>query len=112
MRTQWLFEEIADHRYRTNIQLWRSRGQAMVLAPLPPYEGTLLSHSAGDVRMVQRKLWRAFDERGYDCGTAESPELAARLLPRVQRSLWSVPSRDDQEGVHDALRGHPRGVPA
>ena len=93
MRVEWIYDNRGYGRNKTMVQLWRMKGSAMVFAPVAPYEGVLLDHSAGEVQLVKRGLWRAVDETGREHGTAASPAAAAELLPRVQRSLdeWRRP---------------------
>ena len=86
MRVEWIYDG-RESWNKTTVQLWREKGSAMVFAPIAPYEGVLLDHYAGEVRLVKRGLWRAVDETGREHGTAASPAAAAELLPRVQRSL-------------------------
>ena len=87
MRVEWIYDNRGYGWNKTMVQLWRMKGSAMVFAPVAPYEGVLLDHSAGEVQLVKRGLWRAVDETGREHGTAASPAAAAELLPRVQRSL-------------------------
>ena len=93
MRVEWIYDNRGYGWNKTMVQLWRMKGSAMVFAPVAPYEGVLLDHSAGEVQLVKRGLWRAVDETGREHGTAASPAAAAELLPRVQRSLdeWRRP---------------------